>query len=362
MSSYTDDAEVLRLSDAVRAIHEDLHNLPFFAPGATVDGNEFQVLRRWNSHTPMLQFSYGGGYLLRWRGKGIVIDPGVTFLDVFQHAHPVEGMRAHRMDDIDMVLVTHDHADHCEDVGMLLVFLRNYNKRFKGKERHIDFVQSLGAHFRSVILLNNAETREWVRAIDIPPPRKGTTCSRAPLNLKAYHLELTELCTHHTEVLGDRSALGFRMELESDTGQKIVFCDTGDTKYDASLAAEYRGDLVLLHVGTMEDVRTEPDGHGEHLCFVGVLRILESLKIKQPKLVLLGEWGEEFRGPGYRRRFTETVRRVAGYSGPVLPADLGMRIRLEDCHVMCRNGAGEQWTPAADVRVRDYGQWIEYHA
>ena len=84
---------------------------------------------------------------------------------------------------------------------------------------------------------------------------------------------------------------------------------------------------------------------------------------RRPKLVLLGEWGEEFRGPGYRKRFTELAKSVAGYTGPVLPADLGMRIQLDDrCRVWCPAGKDGEWAAPQDVVVADWGQWIEYHA
>ena len=82
MPGHEADSRFRKLAADVKAIHQDLHNIELFHLGATVDGNELRVLRRWNSHTPMLQFSYGGGYLLRWQDKGTVIDPGVTFLDI----------------------------------------------------------------------------------------------------------------------------------------------------------------------------------------------------------------------------------------------------------------------------------------
>jgi len=69
---------------------------------------------------------------------------------------------------------------------MLLVFLRNYNKQrgTYGLAAHkIDFVQSIGAHFRSVILLDNAENRAFVRAIQVPPPRRKPA-SYEPLDLR----------------------------------------------------------------------------------------------------------------------------------------------------------------------------------
>jgi ribonuclease BN (tRNA processing enzyme) len=369
MMRRTKEARLRTLTSVVNAVHKDLHNIDFFCPRPTVRENELRVLRRWNSHTPMLQYSYGGGYLLRWKGKGTVIDPGVTFLDIFQQPHPLEGLnKPHRMQDIDLVVVTHDHADHCEDVGMLLVFLHNYNKwrKKKGLPPHIvDFAQSLGAHFRSVILLDNANTRQSVHAIDVPPPPSSPpaappTQPADPLRLRTkYHMELKEISADHTEVLGSQSALGFRISLLGGT-RPFIYCDTGDTKYHTNLADKYLGaDLLLLHVGTMHGP------NGEHLCFDGVVNILKIIEQNvgrhgRPKLVLLGEWGEEFRCPDSRKECAALAKEFANYQGPVLPADLGMRINLDDdCSVWCPTA--NRWVPPDQVEIDDWGQWIEYH-
>ena len=45
-----------------------------------VEPDHLRVLRRWNSHTPSLLDVWGGGYFLRWKGCGTVIDPGASFV------------------------------------------------------------------------------------------------------------------------------------------------------------------------------------------------------------------------------------------------------------------------------------------
>ena len=88
----------------------------------TQEPDQICILQRWNSHTPSLLDVWGGGYFLRWRGRGTIIDPGCSFIRLFR-LHTPYGLQ-----DVNMVLATHDHVDHCQDLGTLISLLRGYNK------------------------------------------------------------------------------------------------------------------------------------------------------------------------------------------------------------------------------------------
>jgi hypothetical protein len=83
------------LSEQIGRLKKSQLALDFFEKPRTSPDNQLEIIRRWNSHSPMLTDSYGGGYFIRWRGKGIVIDPGCTFLRAFRRQH--RHMRRHRM-------------------------------------------------------------------------------------------------------------------------------------------------------------------------------------------------------------------------------------------------------------------------
>jgi tetratricopeptide (TPR) repeat protein len=60
-----------------------------------------EILRRWNSYTPIItENSKGGGYFINAYDKGIVIDPGFNFIDNFKDT-------GHVFSDIDIVLLSH---------------------------------------------------------------------------------------------------------------------------------------------------------------------------------------------------------------------------------------------------------------
>jgi len=306
---------------------------------------------------------------VRWRGKGVVIDPGCTFLDIFRRAYRPCFVKAHSMSDIDMVVVTHDHVDHCEDLGMLLVFLRTYNKWLEDQgngnvQSHtVQLVQSLGSHFRFHTITENYQNRPYLGCAK-PVPERDVPMKQDQLSMDGFHFQMKCLRTRHHEVLGEHTGFGLRLELRDVADRTIHIVDTGDTKFSDDLLPQYEGaDLAVLHIGTLEDLDDPEDreGRNEHLSFYGVVQLLRKLQ-RPPKLVLLGEWGEEFRVPGFRWRFTEFVRKHAGRHGmTVLPADLGMRIRLADpLKVWCHNAPGDGFLDPSQVKVVDWGQRLEY--
>jgi ribonuclease BN (tRNA processing enzyme) len=369
--AYLNDRELVALSDEIRRSRVAVGASKFFTSTKPPDRDgELEVLRRWNSHSPMVNSEYGGAYFLRWNGRGIVIDPGCTFLEVFRQRHLqfiapklVTTAEAHCMDDVDLVIATHDHADHCEDLAILLVLLRAYNEWKKHREgktyrpHKIDLILSHGVYFRNHTVLEHPENRRLLNVCKVMPTRPVSRELDHQHVGAEYRLDVDCIRTQHHEIMGDHTGFGLRLKLRITAQSTFTICDSGDTGFTDELSPQYEGaDLLILHVGTLEDLSKRKPEPSEHLCFDGIVKVLNGLK-KPPRLVLLGEWGEEFRIPAARKRFAEAVQRHVAIDSPILPADLGMRIRIPDCHVWC-DGA---FRAPQDVKVEDAGQWLRYY-
>ena len=113
----------------------------------------FEVLRKWNSFTPIINSSSkGGGYFIKYKPIiknessiknelepiGIVIDPGFDFIDNFIEA-------GHHFKEIDYVMITHAHNDHTADIESILNVLTKYNDNLKGSKDDI-IAGSIRAH------------------------------------------------------------------------------------------------------------------------------------------------------------------------------------------------------------------------
>jgi len=391
--------------------------------GTLVD--ELRVLRRWNSHSPAVADVLGGGYFLRWQGKGTIIDPGCSFLRLFRHFTP------YAFRDIDMVVVTHDHVDHCQDLGTLISLLRQYNKWLvkTGGEalRHWDMIVSYGIADQFISLLNhpdNAPFLCWRRVlagdmkpIESPLDVPGFLKKAGELGLldeylraflkrattllaKKYAYEITALPAVHKELLGAATAFGLRLSLlEKDAAgadKKWPIVISGDTALcdEGDRVKHYGGaELLVLHVGSME--KPGERGSGDHLCSYGVAEILDAVvrgrpPEEAPRLVILTEWGYEFGRLGlngrtqFTRMIADDLNQCAGLKGRfyaavadldgrspreacpdgavvLLPADIGLRIRLPDLHVFAgRIGAQGHFRDYHQVFAREDMEQIHY--
>lgn len=339
---------------------------------------QFCVLRRWNSHTPTLMDVLGGGYFLRWNGKGTIIDPGCGFVRMFQLYTP------YGFEEIDMIIATHDHVDHSQDFGTFVTLLREYNK-WKSEDirmrprpgkvfrPHIlDLLVSHGvaAEYNSVV--THPENAPFLRTGKVLPPKELETVQPVPKIAygdgsrlreltdwqphlkhamkhlasglrKRYSFGLHSLPAKHKELLGDNTSMGVRFDLLDQRERVSTIAISGDTGvrqeapatagrvsdiYDlghtaAELAEFYRGaDLLVLHVGSMERVNKagdDLDPEPDHLGSRGVVEILKKLvrprpNPRFPKAVVLTEWGYEFGRLGLYGR-TKFTQLVAREAG-----------------------------------------------
>jgi ribonuclease BN (tRNA processing enzyme) len=373
---------------AVQAARKIAKGPDFFRRRGPDGLNELRVLRRWNSHTPSLLDVWGGGYFLRWQGKGTVIDPGVSFLRLFSLYTP------YGLQDVNMIVATHDHFDHCGDLGTLIGFLRAYNglkKDQRGKKHPWDLMLSHGVADQLGPLLvhpDNAGAIRWRKALPPQDVTSMTTSGRSavgnPKRISTkYRYTLQAMKSFHNELLGENTGFGVHITLASPRKHIVVSSDTAIARRTKrvdgdELVEGYRGaNLLILHVGTMED--PGESRLPQHLGFNSVVEVLSRLADDETlELVVLSEWGYEFGRLGLwgRSRFTELVveelerrncrRFFAAVEGappygnkiPILPADLNLRISLPDFGVW-PDGA-QKPVPAVDIRASEGIDRIRY--
>lgn len=95
------------------------------------DANFLVILKGFSSSTPILlnyahktNFYSGGGIYFRWNGTGVAVDPGYLFVQNL-HEYGLSVL------DIDIVIVTHEHIDHSNDVRLLDDLHYNASASFK---------------------------------------------------------------------------------------------------------------------------------------------------------------------------------------------------------------------------------------
>lgn len=101
------------------------------------ESNFLAILKGFSSSTPILlnyakktNFYSGGGIYFRWNGTGVAVDPGYLFVQNL-HEYGLSVL------DIDIVIVTHEHIDHSNDVRLLDDL--HYNAAASAKENKVSW-------------------------------------------------------------------------------------------------------------------------------------------------------------------------------------------------------------------------------
>jgi hypothetical protein len=351
------ERELIRFKENVNKAEEAIKGPDIFWRKADEDLNEIRIMRRWNSHTPSITNVIGGGYYLHWKKKGTVIDPGYSFIKLFRQ------QTNYNLMDIDMLIVTHDHTDHCNDLAALITLFRQFNKwavkkGIKGYPRSWDMLTSYGVEDQFSTLFNNSDNNpflfrqrilinlksEIASIVNIPDFLQQAKMDNLLLNgsyqesfflhisktfEEKYFYKLEVLPAYHKELFGSSTSFGLKITLKNNeptSNDLAVIVISGDTAsydkiYDENgrfLAECYsHADLLILHVGSIEKPE---DNHykGEHLGLQGVVDILSYIYRKgPPKLVVLTEWGYEFGRLGLngRTNFTSFVAKELNNKG-----------------------------------------------
>jgi ribonuclease BN (tRNA processing enzyme) len=330
------------------------------------------------------------GLLKEMRDGRIAVDPGYNFLEnLFNEGFTIA--------DIDIVVVTHAHPDHTENLTNLFTLLFERNKRMADEEKqngsNANTVSSPIDH-RVFLLVTEGvferyesmlrETKTYVRDVVVlkatnwPGSEAGSAdvkvsvCSYnnqccIELDVKPEHAFEDKGCVAliqakrawHDDQTGHDS-IGIVVTYRGESRRIGIL---GDSKYHEELYLDYRNCSVLIaHLGSLiskryyesgeENKDLEP-GDGEkiikeeaHLYLPGLTRLICDLKNKNGNnkfpLLVLSEFGEELRG-GLRKDLTSRLAHGLGHDVqkepkeplPIVPADVGLRIDIEKQRIFC---------------------------
>jgi tetratricopeptide (TPR) repeat protein len=366
-NSYERDPLALLLSKTEQFEGEVFNNQKafqkFVVDSAVEQENQvyLKVLRRWNSYTPIVADNYnvgkGGGYFLKFRGKGIVIDPGFNFIDNFKGA-------GYCFDEIDIILISHAHNDHTSDLESILTLLNTCNKRRKGLDHfssddtvRADIAKSRGIDISKVTdediekEFSSGSSRR--KTLDLYITKSVDKKFGGMLNLYSkadYSCHIVEkgdektllggmlkvkiIYANHNDIISDRDSVGFVFDFD-DT----ILIYTGDTGWCGEIEAQYQSifkeydgkHIVLLaHLGGFKEYENKylsPDEKGK--CFyinhLGRLGLGKLVSILKPQLCFISEFGEELRK--HREELVEIYHSIFTQTF-FLPADIGLEYHI----------------------------------
>ncbi len=354
---------------------------------STQKSYHFVGLQRWNSQTPTLTLSLGGGYLLYKQDEkgsvtlGIAIDPGFDFVKNLFHM-------GFTLNDIDFILISHAHSDHIRDFEPIVSSLLDLTKRVKGSEKKIHAIMSLGVYRKLEHIINNTTLREFLAdtyIVDIdkeiyPPDNKKKPPSfefkRSSKNgskdvfesiirdkeNEEGELKITPTIAYHNDYSERSDSFGYVIDfIDHKNGKEggdpvYSFGYTGDTKWEEKIPEQYeKCDAVCIHLGALiesESVNEEKKKFSyyrgpqcekliekaKHPYLFGLLRFIKSIKENKGnknegnknKLILISEFGEELKG-GIRIDLIKRLNRIfenETCKRVCLPVDIGLNVIL----------------------------------
>ncbi|MHB8996227.1 MAG: MBL fold metallo-hydrolase [Armatimonadota bacterium] len=289
-------------------------------PDCPLGEGQLVLLRQWPSYATLSLLPYpdevAGGYLLRWGGRNLVIDPGLGFLTALRQA-------GYHLTDIDGVVVTHWHIDHTGDLEEMLTSLFEAND--PDLIAQLDFFLAPGAFGVYAGLLAH---NPGVRTVSLL--RAGENIPWGPILIRG-------IAAGHRDLTGrDGNTIGLRLELLDEAGSTISSLGlTSDTRWRPDLVAALAGvDLLVLHLGGIyaRDL-SDSDYAKNHLGVKGTAELLSALasSASPPRAALLSEIGKELE---YERvKLCTILGETCGAS--VFPAELGMQLSLPSLRPSC---------------------------
>ncbi|MFH0810124.1 MAG: MBL fold metallo-hydrolase, partial [Pseudomonadota bacterium] len=223
-------------------------------------GVHFLGLQRWNSFTPQLAFSQGGGYLLyRTDDKhevdlGIAIDPGFDYVEnLFKMGFTLS--------DIDIVIISHAHTDHYADFEAIVSLLAEMKKRFK-RHRRIHLITTRAVYQRIEKTITNPFWNVYLRDTYLfeeldslgfyHDDEQGWSFS-APNS--AWGVKITAKRSYHDDHSYVSDSYGCIVDIKCSgyrDKNRIVFGYTGDTAWHPTVIKQYSDcDVICMHMGSV---------------------------------------------------------------------------------------------------------------
>ncbi|MFZ5998060.1 MAG: MBL fold metallo-hydrolase [Nitrospirota bacterium] len=318
----------------------------FISPGKSIKEETFSflsVLRKWNSYTPVLPangaHTRGGGYFVYHKGVGIAIDPGYNFVQNFFENN-------FKLDDIDVVIITHAHNDHTVELESIFSLLYKRNRE-QPEEAHkkIDLYLNLGTFkkYAAYFDLSHKNYPNYIRNIVLIDSHNEYMIPKDSFD---SDLSIITTKTQHHEMITTSYALGFVLKCGDRT---IRF--TGDTGWNETIERKNdqllefkqidKVDILVPHLGSIKESEFNFDHsksieenikkgifYEQHLGILGCICMIHN---SRPDLVIFSEFGEELKAI----RNSVVSKLSDAISIPCLPGDIGLCVRLVDLAFFC---------------------------
>ena len=290
--------------------------------------DKFICLKGFSSSTPLFNSAafgtecLGGGFYFRYKGHGIIVDPGIGFVSLM-HKNNIF------IDDVDTVIVTHSHVDHNCDVGKLSAMQHDY---YRTKAREQEFLTKFFQCSPSA-----SPKIKWYMDEQTIHSTEGILNGDFVYKLSDYcdgnktqlcdNISLCAIRTRH--IKDSQETYGIKLSFTSDS-LKYTWGYTSDTCFFDELGSFFQDSKILIF--NISDIYpSDVEGRKakrSHLGFDGSLRLLNSAK---PQLALASEFC--CTNGDYRHEIVRALRKESSMF--IVPSDPGLIMNIAGTEITC---------------------------
>ena len=309
---------------------------PFFSLKKNISNinNSLFCLKGFSSSTPILRSAIftgqcsGGGFYINFHGCGIVIDPGVGFVNLM-HNYGIS------ISDVDIVIITHSHTDHCVDAPLLSSLNYDLNRYYLQKEKIFEVFkeQQLLPQHKIKWILDETSKEMYKEVISDCSKLSDYLGKSQKISDSNNDIFLSSIRTQH-----DAKIKSYGIKIESKySNENISIGYTSDTKFLQEFGEFYDSlDILIFNISDIykDDIQYYSEKHS-HLGYSGSLKLINSIQHK-PKLALVSEFcctNGDFRTKITSKLIDES--KMNGFNGVIIPGEIGLKIQLPIISCQC---------------------------
>lgn len=289
--------------------------------------NTLICLKGFSSTTPAIYSATfedtctGGGIYINVDEYGIAIDPGLGFVDSMHR----QGIF---IEDINTVVVTHNHLDHNADIGTISALLHDMNRYYDSQ------VKFYKRFFRGI--QNREHTINWWLDEGTQAASKEIIPTSECLSQCQEWVKLHDKVSMMTiETKHMREGKSYAIKIKLDDVQVIVGY-TSDTRYFPELTEfMHECDIIIFNISDIyeKDVRGTKQKHS-HLGYNGSVNLLQG-ENQHFSLAIASEFccnNGDYR-MSVAQKLNDYVRRKR--KAHIIPGEIGLKIDLQSGGIYC---------------------------
>lgn len=293
--------------------------------------NKLFCLKGFSSSTPTIHSlafeseCSGGGLYINYNGIGIVIDPGLEFLNSMHK----QGIY---INDVDVVFITHDHLDHNADSEQISSLLYDYNKYIVRKHKIAETVFNVNQKENHSIkwIVDNSTGKKLKDKIGKYTQLSKKLNKEYEVSVKGQKFKYSVIRTKHIKDSND--TYGIKLIFPYDDVYSLGY--TSDTSFFPELSEFFDGvDMLIFNVSDIykKDVKGVQDKHS-HLGYNGSLKLLKTTK---PSLAIASEFC--CTNGDFRMNFINTITTELNkfQNVKIIPGEIGLTVSLPENKIKC---------------------------